>query len=512
MDTMADILERGDGKEILTGFDQAQLDALLQQGWRLTPATMAVKLFEGRWRPAKHLMYVSTIVSNAIHKGGQFIIVTFPPRHGKSEFLSVNTPIWHLETFPHKRIILASYSSDLATEFALKVRDAFQDEDLRLLLNTRLRKDKQRVNDFKTTKGGGMVSIGVGGGATGKGADLFLLDDFVKNAEEALSETQKKKNWDWLLSTAITRLEPGATIIVLATRWDKNDLIGMIIDKYAELEDAGFEPPTIINFPAIAEANDVLGREIGEPLWPERYDEKALALRKAMMGSYWWDALYQQRPRSSMLGANVGGSLKIIPLSEVPTKDRLKSIRAWDFAATELGGDWTAGPLMHEDKDDKKIYITDCPRVQHSPKKVEQLVVQTAEIDGPGVAIWIEQEPGSAGLAQVEHYELEVLKGWHVRGEKATGPVEVRCQPFLAAVEAGNVHLVKGGWNQQLRDEIDAFPEGDHDDILVACALGYRRLVRGRFGGVTWGRGRDGRRAPTTGRELPVKRLNSVVW
>jgi hypothetical protein len=142
-----------------------------------------------------------------------------PPRHGKSELLSVHTPIWYLDHYPQNRIILASYGSELATEFALKVRDTLQDEDLHSLLRVRLRHDRQRIDNFKTTKGGGMISIGVGGSATGKGANLFLIDDFIKNAEEALSPGAMKKNWDWFLSTAFTRLEPNASIIVLATRW-----------------------------------------------------------------------------------------------------------------------------------------------------------------------------------------------------------------------------------------------------------------------------------------------------
>src|SRR5690554_4910564 len=123
----------------LGGFDKHQLEALLQDGYRLTPATLAHKITFGKWIPAKHLMYISTKVSNAVIKGGQFVIVTMPPRHGKSEFLSVHTPIWFLEKYPHLNVMLASYGADLAAGFALKVRDTFLNEDLHGLLSTRLR-------------------------------------------------------------------------------------------------------------------------------------------------------------------------------------------------------------------------------------------------------------------------------------------------------------------------------------------------------------------------------------
>ncbi len=497
----------------LANFDQHQLEMLLRDGWRLTPATMAVKITQGRWKPAAHLLHISTIVATAIRAGNKFIIVTMPPRHGKSEFLSVNTSIWHLDTFPDKRIILASYGADLATEFALKVRDTFQDEDIQPLLRTRIRKDRSRIDNFKTVDGGGMISIGVGGAATGKGADLFLVDDYVKNAEEALSASQRQKAWDWFLSTAYTRLEPNATTIVLATRWDRKDLIGMIMEKMAELEDAGFEPPIVINLPALAREGDPLGRAVGEPLWPERYDLQALLRIKATLGTYWWDALYQQDPPASMAGANLGGKIKVIERSDMPHYANLRTTRAWDFAATEHGGDFTAGPLMHIDKDTSKIFISECFHKQISSMTIEHTVAQTAENDGAGVSIWIEQEPGSAGKAIIEHYQHDVIPAYSLRGEKNTGPIEVRCQPFLAAVEEGRVHVVKAPWVPFLVNELDGFPEADFDDILVACALGYRKLTKGKFGSIIWGRdsNREGRRPTINTRYKPKQRMG-VVW
>ncbi len=502
--------------ELVPGFSQQQLEQLLRTGYRLTPATLAQRIFEGRWIPAPHLLHISTAVTEAIHRGNQFVIVTMPPRHGKSEFLSVNTSIWHMEMFPEKRVMLASYGSELATEFALKVRDTFQDEDLHGLLSTRLRKDKQKIDNFKTTVGGGMISIGVGGSATGKGADLFLIDDYVKNAEEALSATQKEKNWDWFLSTAFTRLEPNATIIVLATRWDKKDLIGMILEKFDELIELGFEPPTIINLPALARPGDPLGREEGAPLWPERYDLKALLRIKAMIGSYWFEALYQQNPKASMSGVDLGRCLQVIDAGELPHRDHLKTVRVWDFAGTEDGGDYTAGVLEHFHKETGKIFISDVVHEQKSPKNVERLVRQQAEIDGTGVQIWIEQEPGSAGVHLIEHYQSEVLREYAVKGEKATGPVEVRASPFLAAIEDENVYAVKGKYIEPLKEELDGFPDGEHDDLLVALALGYRRIMRGRFGGVIWGnkgRNRWGRRKSVTTRSTKKRKTKfGVTW
>ena len=497
---------------------RAEMTALLNNGYKLTPATLAVKITDGKWIPAPHLLYLSTAVTTAIMKGGQFIIVTMPPRHGKSEFLSVNVPIWFLEHFPTQRIILTSYGADLATEFALKVRDTFQNPDLEHLLNTRLRRDKMQLANFKTTEGGGMISIGIGGAITGKGADLLLVDDYVKNAEEALSESQKKKAWEWLLSTALTRVEPGGSVIMLATRWDTKDLIGMVLRKFDELQEAGFEPPTIINLPALARPNDPLGRKEGEALWPERYDEKALRRLKALLGTYWWEGLYQQDPPSSMSGLNLGDKLKLIAKEELPHYKELKAVRAWDMAATpeEIAqandADYTVGMLMLYHKETDRVFITEAVRKRLSPMATHHLMHATAEIDGPGVKIWVEQEPGSAGKWTIEYIQSDVLPEYDVEGEKSTGPVEVRCQPFLAKVEAGDVYVVEGEYLEPFREELNNFPEGDHDDTVVAASLGYRKLAKGRFGGLTWGRNRESRKPTNSGRRAPYKRRGRLTW
>src|SRR5690554_903725 len=153
----------------LESFDQHQLQALLKEGYKLTSATLAHKITRGQWIPARHLLYISTEIATAIRKGGQFVIVSMPPRHGKSEFISVHTPVWFLEHWPDKYVGLASYGAELATEFSLKVRDHLLNEENFQYLSVRLRKEAKRVDNFKTTRGGGMLATGIGGSFTGRG-------------------------------------------------------------------------------------------------------------------------------------------------------------------------------------------------------------------------------------------------------------------------------------------------------------------------------------------------------
>lgn len=463
--------------------DQARLRSALRDGWRLTPATLGHKITDGRWIAARHLLYISTIIATEIARGDARIILTMPARHGKSEFLSVNTPIWFLEKWPDKFVMSISYGSELATDFSLKVRDTLQNEDLHHLLRTRIRTDKKRVDRWLTPNGGGLTAAGIGGPLTGRGADLMLIDDYIKNAEDSLSIGQLKKTWEWFKSTAYTRLEPGASLVILATRWNVNDLIGKCLSEMPH------ENWKVINLPAIAEANDPLGREIGEPLWPERFSKERLLRIKDALGDYWWSAMYQQRPKPSMAGADLGDKIKIISPENLPSDlHACKRVRTWDIAATEGGGDWTAGPKMAYHKPTGKIIIEHLAHFQKSPYNTELMVLACAEGDGHGVLIKMEQEPGSSGKTVIEHYQKK-LEGYSFEGERATGPIEVRAGPFLAACEAGNVQMVRGEWNQSIINELNAFGDNaEHDDIVIALALGYNKLVKGLYGGLTWGR------------------------
>lgn len=459
-----------------------QFEHAMQSGWKLTPATLASKITRGRWIPARHLKYISTIVATEIAKGNARIIVCMPARHGKSEFLSVNTPIWFLEHWPHKQVMNLSYGLELASEFSLKVRSTFLDEENHSLLTTRLRRDKLKIDRFLTTQGGGVTAAGIGGVITGRGADLLLVDDYVKNAEQALSETQNENTMEWFKSTAYTRLEPNASIIVLATRWGIRDLIGRLLTEMSH------ENWIVITLPALAVANDPLGRAIGEPLWPERYPLARLEAIKKSIGGYWWDALFQQDPRSSMAGADLGDKLRIIPENELPPLHLMRCVRAWDLAAQDKAGDYTAGPKVYYYPENGRFYIVDMQRLQSTPLGVQNRVETMAEADGPGVPIWLEQEPGSSGVIVIDHYRRSVLKGYTVGGDKPSGRLEVRANPMMADIEAGLVFMVEAPWNQALIDEFNAFPSGVNDDQISALALAHHKLNASKFGSIIWGR------------------------
>src|SRR6185369_2890471 len=196
-------------------------------------------------------------------------------------------PVYRLRLDPALRVVVGAYNATLASKFSRKARR------IALAAGVALSDERTAVEDLETTAGGGMRAVGVGGGITGQGGDLIVIDDPVKSREEAESEVYREKVWSWYTDDLYTRLEPGGAMILIMTRWHMDDLAGRI------LASEGAAKWTVVNLPALAVENDALGRAMGEALCPERYDEAALEAIKSEggMSAYSFAALYQQDPR-----------------------------------------------------------------------------------------------------------------------------------------------------------------------------------------------------------------------
>lgn len=464
--------------------DEERIARRVLNDWKLTPATFAHRISRGTWIPAPHLRYISTRVATSIAKGNGRIIISAPPRHGKSQLSSIYTPAWVLERYPQYKTILAGYGAELATGFSRQVRDIFQDKDNEQLLTTRVRRDSSRVEAFLTEQGGGMYAVGLGGAITGRGANVLLIDDYIKEIKEALSQAYRDYIWNWFVTTAFTRLEPGGTCIIIATRWHSDDLIGRILEEFPGKWE-------YIEIPAIAEKDDLLGRPIGAPLFPERYPLERLEELHTTLGTIFFQALFQQKPVDESKKITDSRWLKPIKETDLPDRewDDMRWARIWDLAATEDGGDYTAGSLVGYSKKYNKTVIKNVKRGQWSSGDVENKVRTTALDDGTDVKIYIEQEPGSSGLALVNHYKNNVLPEFVVDGVPAVNNKLIRAQPFLAAAEGGNVFmLMDSTWNETFTKEFDSFPGGENDDQIDTVAAGYQKLSGKRIFSAAWGK------------------------
>lgn len=244
--------------------------------------------------PFPHLLLLSDKIMQVAVGQIPRLIVTMPPRHGKSELVSRYGPAWFLGNYPDSKVMLGSYEASFAASWGRKARDVLLEWGEEIF-GIRV-SDRTSASDYWELAGleGVMVTAGVGGGFTGKGARFLVIDDPVKNAEQAASEVIQVKQWEWWLSTVRTRLEQLSGVILVMTRWNENDLAGQL--EAAAREEYG-ETWEVLNLPALAEdADDPLGRNVGDALCPELFDRPTLERTRGVSGGYWWSAMYQQRP------------------------------------------------------------------------------------------------------------------------------------------------------------------------------------------------------------------------
>lgn len=442
----------------------------------LSPAGFAHLASGGVWVSAPHLDLLNRKLIECMARRTTRLIVSLPPRHGKSFLISHLFPPYYLGVFPDHQFVLVSYEADFAAEWGAKAQDVLARHcpgtfgvELDPRTTAASRWNVRRVGTGITA--GGMRTAGIGGPLTGRGANLLLIDDPVKNAEEANSETSRKKAWEWYVTTARTRLEPGGVVVLVMTRWHEDDLAGRLI----EWAKQGKERWDVIRIPALAEEDDPLGRAPGEALWPSRYSREELEILRAQ-DPYSFEALYQGNPvplkggmfRKEWFDRN------IVP-GHPPG---CEYCRGWDFAATEGGGDFTVGVLTAR-APDGMFYVLDIVRGQWSVGDVDKTIRETAASDRARfgeVRIRGEEQPGSAGKKAASAFVL-MLAGYDVGVVSASGSKADRARPFASQVEYDHVKFVDGPWLPDYISEFLRFPRGKHDDIVDSQALSFNDLA-----------------------------------
>ena len=393
-------------------------------------------------------------------------MILMPPGSAKSTYASVIFPAWWFSQHPHSSIISASHSLGLATHFSRRVRGLILEKQHYLGFSI---SNQQRAIETWTTSGGGdYLSVGVRGAITGRRADLVIIDDPVKSQADAESPRQRDHIWEWFKSDVTTRLKPGGRVVLIMTRWHPEDLGGQLLERLAA-------EWRVVRLPALAEPDDPLGRPTGTPLWPEWEDREALLRKRELIGERAWSALFQQNPLPS--GGRLFSIERIAVVEPSSTPDHM--VRAWDLAATVITGtndpDWTVGIKMRRDGTGRYT-ILDVVRIRGTPHQVEELIVTTAQKDGAKVTVAIPEDPGQAGKSQIS-YLTRQLAGYHVIASRETGSKATRAMPLASQVEAGNVSIARGDWNQTLLDEMRDFPWGKKDDQVDALVRAFSTLT-----------------------------------
>lgn len=403
--------------------------------------------------PAGHHARIADALE-AVERGDIDRLMLFlPPRHGKSELASTRFPAWYLGRNPTKQIIAASYNSDLATHFGRQVKNIMQEPEYGAVFPAvSLAVDSKAANRLNTNLGGAYVAAGVGTAVTGRGAHIALIDDPLKDREEADSQRRRDLVWDWYRSTLFTRLMPGGAVILIQTRWHAGDLAGRLLEAEADQW-------TVIEMPAINHA--------GEALWPEWYPVEALQRIKDTIGPREWSALYQQKPQP-----DEGTFFQRDWLQSWGEKPAdLNIYGSSDYAVTADGGDYTVHRVWGVDPDGG-IYRLDGWRGQTSSDVWIDEKIRLIKRWKP--LAWF----GEAGVIQKS---VEPMLKRSMREAGAFCRLEwmgsindkpTRARGFQARAAMGKVFFEPGADIA----EFLAFPAGKHDDDVDTASLIGRAL------------------------------------
>lgn len=411
-----------------------------------------------------------------------FLVIEVPFRHGKSDVISRNGPPHFLGRFPDQEVMLATYGDELANDlsrFARRIMGSPQ--YAKLYSKVKIAKDSSAADRWGIeSHTGGMYAVGFGGAMTGRGYGFGIVDDYLKNRAQAESSTIRDKVWESFTQDFMTRRAPTSVTIILATPWHVDDLIGRIRREMAS--NPSFPRFEFVKFPAFSE-------EYPEGvLFPERFSHAWYESQKAVLGDYGFRALMQLDPRQKF-GLLLKTDKIVVhdSISEFPQD--LRAARFWDLASTvkdrlSPNPHWTAGVkgglqmVAKADADGVRVphlWVIDVKRCREEAPERDRLICKTARDDGPTIAVGVESV---AGYKDTYAHVRETLRGLSIVSPVVpAGDKLVRASPLEPIFEAGNVHLLRGDWNDAFIGELADFPNGEYDDQVDALSGLYAMLA-----------------------------------
>ena len=411
----------------------------------------------GRWQRADHLNLVCDELEKVLTGETKRLMIFMPPRHGKSMTVTKTFPSYYLGKNPNKRVIEVSYGDELAKEFGEANRAKVFEFGQKLFGINLSMSQATKTNWNLQGYDGGMISAGIGGVITGKGADLLLIDDPIKNRAEAESETFRRRAIEAYQSDIRTRLHAGGAIIIILTRWHESDLAGWLLNP----ENGEVEDWQILSLPAICddEERDLLHRKSGQALWPAGgYDEKWAEETKKAVGSYAWASLYMQTPSPSEGGMFRRGWWKYY---KVLPKKFDQVIQSWDCTFKDKKeSDYVVGQVWGKIGADR--YLLDQVRGQMSFTET-LAAIKTLTAKWPqAIAKLVEDKANGPAVINVLKKEISGLVPVEPEGGKV-----VRATAVTPLAEAGNLYIPDpsiAAWVHDYVEEFAVFPNGAHDD------------------------------------------------
>lgn len=500
---------------------QAELAARVLARRRLLPFVKRLnKTYDAGWVHEDICERLERFSEAVARKESPRLMLLMPPRHGKSELASRNFPAWHLGRHPEHEFIACSYNLDLARTFSRKVQQIIDDPLYTQVFPTAALDPNNRSTESWALQGatGAYVAAGIGGPITGRGAHILVIDDPIKNAEEADSADAREKIWQWYLSTAYTRLAPGGGVLIIQTWWHDDDLAGRLQeamkatenDEDADKADV-FE---VVKYPAIAEADEWVNpatheitrvefaetdelsglvpayarahrlgvsltglhylRSKGDALHPARYDLARLYRIRAQMkikGSRYWSALYQQNPVPNDGDYFLKSHFRRAPLPEIKN---CNVYIAWDFAiSVKEHNDYTVGTVGLQDEHDT-LHIADVQRFKSNDAFfiVEAILNQVNRWYSPGLLLGFEDGQIFRAISSLLYKRMRERNMYPaIVMLKPITDKEARARPLQGRMQQGMVSFNdKGEWFDTVKAELLRFPAGLHDDCVDSAA------------------------------------------
>ena len=403
------------------------------------------------------------------------LIINMPPRHSKSMTISQYFSSWYIGRNPDHRVILASYEADFATTWGRKARDILEEHG-DTLFGIKVSPKSSAANRWDIADHtGGMITVGVGGAVTGRGADVALIDDPIKNSEEARSDVIRERSWDWWQGTMRTRFEPNSVAVIVMTRWHADDLVGRLLTKQQE---QGEDQWTVLNLPAIAEQDEPPYRLQGEALWPERYDVDELNKTRIDIGNYWFVAEYQGRPapeeglQFKRHGIRYWSLLGNDYMLTLANKEQLlvKAPTTWSFCTVDLAA---------SEKEQADFYVVSVYAVTPQADMI-WLDMHRSHASGPEKLPILREMMAKWGCeyAAIERvgFQLDFVQnarqaGLNVLELETKGDKVARAISATVKWDAGQIYMpANASWLDVATEELLTFPNAPHDDIVDTLA------------------------------------------
>ena len=402
------------------------------------------------------------------------LIINMPPRHTKSEFASYLLPAWFLGKFPHKKVIQASNTGELAVGFGRKVRNLVDSEAYsNIFPNLALQQDSKAAGRWNTSKGGDYFAIGVGGTVTGKGADVLIIDDPHSEQEAAMAASNPDiydKVYEWYTSGPRQRLQPGGSIVIVMTRWAQRDLTGQVLKSAAQRSGEEWE---VIEFPAILPS--------GNPVWPQFWSIEELEALREELPNAKWQAQYQQNPVGNESAIVKRDWWKWWEKDDPPACDYV--LQSWDTAFEKTQrADYSAGTTWgifncEEDNFAPNIILLNTYKKRVEFPDLKRDVMREYNEYEPDSLIVEKKASGAPLIYDLRAMGIPVQEYTPSKGQDKIA----RLNSVSDIIASGKVWVPRTRWAEELVDEVAAFPSGEHDDLVDATTLALMRFRQGGF-------------------------------